>query len=104
MKSSSSNPVLAYIKSAFEEFGKVTWPTREQATLLTTIVVGVSVSFGILLGALDLGFSQGYQLMLDKIPSVQTDTAPTATATTEPVTATTETPAPATPAPSTPQQ
>jgi len=101
MKSSSSNPVIAYVKSAFEEFGKVTWPTREQATLLTTIVVGVSVAVAILLGALDLGLSQGYQLMLDKIPSAQTEAESAASATSEPITVTTT---PETTAPSTPQE
>jgi len=63
------NPLVSYFKSALEEFGKVTWPTREQAALLTGIVVAVSVFVAILIGALDLGFSQLYQLALDKFTS-----------------------------------
>jgi len=63
------NPVAAYFKSAFEEFSKVTWPTKEQAALLTGIVVGVSLILAILVGVLDLGFSQGYKYLLDNAPT-----------------------------------
>lgn len=47
-----------YFKDSFEEFRKVTWPTKEQTALLTAITVGVSVTFIILIGAVDLGFSE----------------------------------------------
>ncbi|MEK9160154.1 MAG: preprotein translocase subunit SecE [Patescibacteria group bacterium] len=69
-KSSSSskrNPVVAYFSSAWEEFGKVTWPTKEQAALLTAIVVAVSFVMAVLIGAFDLGLSELYKLVLDKI-------------------------------------
>ena len=63
--SSSSNPVVAYFVSAFEEFKKVTWPTKEEAILLTGIVIAVSIVIALLLGLLDLGFSEGYRLLLN---------------------------------------
>ncbi|MFA5854902.1 MAG: preprotein translocase subunit SecE [Candidatus Gracilibacteria bacterium] len=63
------NPIVAYFKSAFEEFGKVTWPTKEQAALLTGIVIGVSLILAIAIGLVDLGFSQGYQYLLDRAPT-----------------------------------
>lgn len=66
-RSSKKNPVLSYLSSAFEEFGKVTWPTKEQAILLTSIVVGVSLVTGVLIGALDLGLTELYQVALKKI-------------------------------------
>jgi len=69
---SSHNPVVAYVKSAFEEFGKVTWPTKEQAALLTGIVIGVSLVVGVYLGLLDLGLSQGYQALLKIAPEATT--------------------------------
>lgn len=47
-----------YFKDSFEEFRKVTWPTKEQTALLTAITVGVSVAFILLIGAVDLGFSE----------------------------------------------
>ncbi len=73
---SSQNPVVAYFKSAFEEFGKVTWPTKEQAALLTGIVIGVSLVVGVYLGLLDLGFSQAYQALLKATPdNTVTDTS-----------------------------
>lgn len=77
---SSHNPVVAYVKSAFEEFGKVTWPTKEQAALLTGIVVGVSLVVGVYLGLLDLGLSQGYQALLKIAPeTTTTDTSASTT-------------------------
>lgn len=68
-KTESKNPVLAYFSGAFEEFGRITWPTKEQAALLTGIVVGVSLVFAVALGAYDLGLSTLYKLALDKLSS-----------------------------------
>lgn len=68
-RSESRNPVVAYFVGAFEEFGKITWPTKEQAALLTGIVIAVSVAFGILLGAYDFGLTKLYQLLLDQLSS-----------------------------------
>lgn len=61
------NPFVVYFESAVEEFGKITWPTKEQAALLTGIVTVVSIIIAMLLGLVDLGFSELYQLILDKI-------------------------------------
>ena len=65
--SSKRNPVAAYFVSAWEEFGKVTWPTKEQAALLTGIVIAVSFVMAVLIGAFDLGLSELYKLALDKL-------------------------------------
>jgi preprotein translocase SecE subunit len=65
-KARSQNFVVAYFVSAFEEFGKVTWPTKEQAAMLTAIVVAVGFVMAVLIGALDLGFAELYQLALKK--------------------------------------
>lgn len=67
--SSKRNPVVEYFASAFEEFGKVTWPTKEQAALLTGIVVAVSLVTAVLIGGFDLGLSELYKLVLDKLAS-----------------------------------
>ncbi len=66
-KTRSHNPVTGYFISAFEEFGKVTWPTKEQAALLTGVVVAVSFVMAVLIGAFDLGLSELYKLALEKI-------------------------------------
>lgn len=68
-RSESRNPVVAYFVGAFEEFGKVTWPTKEQAALLTGIVIAVSVVFGILFGVYDFGLTALYQFALEKLSS-----------------------------------
>ena len=39
------------------ELRKVTWPTRQETTHLTVVVIIVSILFGIVLGGADVGFS-----------------------------------------------
>jgi preprotein translocase SecE subunit len=41
-KQERMNPVFAYLVEAVEEFKKVTWPTKEQAIMLTSVVIGVT--------------------------------------------------------------
>lgn len=62
-----TNMVTAFLKEALEEYGKITWPTKEQATLLTGLTVVVSAAIVILIGLLDLGFAELYQLVLDNL-------------------------------------
>ena len=40
------------------ELRKVVWPTRQETIRLTLIVIGLCVAMGILLGAVDYGFSE----------------------------------------------
>jgi preprotein translocase subunit SecE len=46
--------VVTYFRGVSTEVRKVTWPTREEARRLTTIVLAVTVFFSIILGAIDL--------------------------------------------------
>ncbi len=62
-----ANPVINYFITAYEEFRKVTWPTKEQAAMLTAIVIGVSLVMALIIAALDLGLSELYQLALTKL-------------------------------------
>ena len=39
------------------ELRKVTWPTRQETTHLTVVVIIVSILFGIVPGGADVGFS-----------------------------------------------
>jgi preprotein translocase subunit SecE len=39
------------------ELKKVVWPTRQETTRLTLIVIGLCVVMGLILGAVDYGFS-----------------------------------------------
>jgi preprotein translocase subunit SecE len=40
------------------ELKKVVWPTRQETTRLTLIVIGLCVVMGLILGAVDYGFSE----------------------------------------------
>lgn len=51
------------IRDIIAELRKVTWPTREETRNLTIVVVGISATIGILLGALDAILSYLYRLV-----------------------------------------
>jgi preprotein translocase subunit SecE len=50
------NAVVRYLKETRAELRKVTWPTRQEARTLTTIIVIVTVAMAIFLGTLDYIF------------------------------------------------
>ena len=52
-----------YIGEIINELKKVVWLTRREAAYLTVLVLIVSISVGIVLGALDYGFTD----LVDKI-------------------------------------
>ncbi len=53
-----SNPVVRYFRETNAELKKVTWPTRQEATKLTIIVLIVVGFMSALLGTLDYIFSK----------------------------------------------
>ena len=61
----SGNPIVAYLNSAIEEFGKITWPTKEQTAMLTAITIVVSAVVALLIGLVDFGFSEAYKALLN---------------------------------------
>lgn len=60
-KSVSKNTHQGYFSGALEEFSKVTWPTKNQAALLTAIVVAVTLILAILTGLYDYGLTRLYE-------------------------------------------
>jgi preprotein translocase subunit SecE len=46
------------------ELRRVTWPSRQETTRLTLMVIAVSVAVGTFLGLVDLGFAQLFELIL----------------------------------------
>ncbi len=54
---SEENTVLRYIRETRGEMRKVTWPTRDEATRLTLIVLAVTAAFAVFLGLMDLAWS-----------------------------------------------
>jgi preprotein translocase subunit SecE len=60
----SENRFRRFLRETRSELKKVTWPTREQTTRLTGIVIAVSVAVGAAVGAIDFVFSQFFSLLL----------------------------------------
>lgn len=58
------NAIVRYLKETRAELRKVSWPTREQATNLTIIVLAVTVAMAIFLGAVDFLFATLIRLLL----------------------------------------
>lgn len=52
------NAVVRYFRETAAELRKVTWPTRQEARELTTVVVIVVILMSIALGLVDLLFSR----------------------------------------------
>ena len=48
--------LLQFLKEARLELKKVSWPTRKELVSSTTLVIVVSVLFGVFLGVLDVLF------------------------------------------------
>lgn len=46
-------PIINFLKEVKEELDKVAWPSREQTTRYTILVVTVAVAVGLALGGLD---------------------------------------------------
>lgn len=56
--------IVEYFKDTRGELRKVTWPTREQATKLTLIVLAVTATMALFLGALDYIFAALVRLII----------------------------------------
>ena len=54
----SSNRLIRYFQDTRDELRKVTWPTREDTTRLTLIVLATTVIFSVVLGLLDFIFQR----------------------------------------------
>lgn len=58
------NAVVRYLREVRSEMSKVVWPTREQATNLTVIVLIVMIAMGVFLGVMDFAFGELVQFLL----------------------------------------
>lgn len=50
--------VFRFLIEVIAELRRTTWPTRQEATRLSILVLIVSAFFGVFLGAIDYGFGQ----------------------------------------------
>ncbi|MDA1279287.1 MAG: preprotein translocase subunit SecE [Chloroflexi bacterium] len=55
---SSGFSIVRFFGEVFSELRKVTWPTREDATRLTVMVIILSAVIGVLLGLFDMLFAR----------------------------------------------
>ena len=55
-----------YIKESFEELSRVTWPTKNQAVRLTSIVLVSCLIFGLLLGFVDYIFNKMFVYVISR--------------------------------------
>jgi preprotein translocase subunit SecE len=58
------NVVIKYLKETRAELKKVNWPSRQEATNLTLIVIAVTTFMALLLGFLDYIFARLFELVL----------------------------------------
>ncbi|TEU12314.1 MAG: preprotein translocase subunit SecE [Anaerolineales bacterium] len=58
------NVVIRYLKKTRAELKKVNWPSRQEATNLTLIVIAVTTFMALLLGLIDYLFSKLFELIL----------------------------------------
>ncbi|MCY4092036.1 MAG: preprotein translocase subunit SecE [Caldilineaceae bacterium] len=63
----SDNAIVRYFKETRAEIGKVTWPTREEGTRLTVVVLIVTTIAALVLFAVDSLFSYLITLFLQVI-------------------------------------
>ena len=49
--------IPAYFREVIAELKKVVWPTRNETRRLTLMVIAISGSVGVILGAIDVGFT-----------------------------------------------
>jgi len=50
--------IFRLLGEVYSELRKVTWPSRQETTRLTTLVIVISAAIGALLGLIDIGFSR----------------------------------------------
>ncbi len=58
--------IRRYIAEVVAELKKVTWPTREEASRLTKMVIIIAGAIGLILGVFDYGFTH----LMDWIVSI----------------------------------
>ena len=55
---------IKFLKEVRSELKRVTWPTKNEAIRLTSMVIAVSIVVGIYIGALDYLFTKIMELLL----------------------------------------
>ena len=56
--------MFTWLRDVRAELRKCAWPTREEATKLTSVVIAISIAVGLFLGAADAVFGTVIRLFL----------------------------------------
>jgi preprotein translocase SecE subunit len=57
------------LRDTRSELRKVTWPTRQETTNLTLVVIALSIVLGVVLGGVDLAVSEAFRWMVATLRS-----------------------------------
>ena len=63
------NPAVKYFREAHAELNKVSWPTRKNTMMYSTVVLALSLVTAALTGLLDLGLTKGLEFLISVIPA-----------------------------------
>jgi len=64
VKGKRANPVTRFLRETRSELRKVVWPSRQEATNLTIIVIAVTLTMAASLGFIDYVFSKLLGLLI----------------------------------------
>lgn len=64
MARGKGNAIIRYLKETRAELKKISWPSREEATRLTAIVLAVTAFMAALLGLVDYIFTRLFDLII----------------------------------------
>lgn len=63
-KKTSEVKKTSFFRECVGELKKVTWPTRDDVWASVKVVIVLTIIMAIILGALDLGFTQLFRLLM----------------------------------------
>lgn len=61
-----ANPLMNYLRGAYDELRKVAWLTKKEVVQHTLVVIGVSLGVALFLGAIDYALNLGLEQLLLK--------------------------------------
>lgn len=61
-----NNPVTNYFKTSYHELSKVTWPTRQEVTRHSLLVIGISLALAAFFGLTDYILSQLLERLINR--------------------------------------
>lgn len=64
VKGKRENTITRFLRETRSELRKVTWPSRQEATNLTVIVLAVTLTMAASLGLIDYVFSKLFGLLI----------------------------------------